>query len=212
MDEYTTNIKKDTSYFIMEATSNDHEKTGDNTDVNIGNSNCFATCSNPLSPHKDTDCPTKEPEIIRDLSTPQIERTGKPKPNYESLENNLISLKAEIVPLKEFIMREIIIVNKGIKSVEETQSRDEVKHLIEENSCKTAIIKILSENINHHITHSSNTSNSFIQQNDFTQRPKYPYDAPFRPPKKPVKPNKSRITENDTDTVTQSFRNFKTRY
>ena len=91
-------------------------------------------------------------------------------------------------------MGEIITVNKRIKSVEETQSRDEVKHLIDENSSKTAIIKILSENINHHITHSSNTSNSFIQ-NDFTQRPKYPYDAPFRPPKKPVKPNKSIITK-----------------
>ena len=65
-------------------------------------------------------------------------------------------------------MGKIISVNKRIKSVEETQSRDEMNHLIEENSSKTAIIKILSENINHHITHSSNTSNSFIQQNDFT--------------------------------------------
>ena len=51
---------------------------------------------------KDTDCPTKEREIITDLSTPQI--TGKPEPNYEVLENNLISLKAKIVSLKEFIM------------------------------------------------------------------------------------------------------------
>ena len=101
-------------------------------------------------------------------------------------------------------MGEIITVNKRIKSVEETQSRDEVKHLIEENSSKTAIIKILSENINHHITYSSNTSNSFIQQNDFTQRLKYPYDPLFRPPKKPVKPNKSRITKNDTDIVSSN--------
>ena len=76
-----------------------------------------------------------------------------------------------------------------------------MKHLIEENSSKTAIIKILSENINHHITHSSNTSNSFIQQNDFIQTPKYPNNAPFRPPKKPVKLNKSRVTENNTDIV-----------
>ena len=93
------------------------------------------------------------------------------KPNDKVLEKNLISLKAENslkVSLKGFIVGEIISVNKRIKSVEETQSRDEVKHLIEENSSKTAIIKILSENINHHITHSSNTSNSFIQQNDFT--------------------------------------------
>ena len=161
----------------MEATNNDHGKAGDNTDVvSIGNNNCFARCSNPPSPYKDTDCPTKEPETITKLSTPQIEATGKPKPNYEVLENNLISLKAEIVSLKEFIVGEIISVNKRIKSVEETQSRDEVKHLIEENSSKTAIIKILSENINHHITHSSNTSNSFIQQNHFTQTPKDPYD------------------------------------
>ena len=157
----------------MEETNNDHEKAGDNTDVNIGNNSCFARCSNRPLPYQYTDCPTKEPKIITDLSTPQIEATGKPKPNYEVLENNVISLKADIVSLKEFIMGEIITVNKKIKSIEETQSRDEVKHLIEENSSKTAIIKILSENINHHITHSSNTSNSFIQQNDFTQTPKY---------------------------------------
>ena len=39
-------------------------------------------------------------------------------------------------------MGEIITVNKRIKSAEETHSRDEVKHLIEENSSKTATIKI----------------------------------------------------------------------
>ena len=48
-------------------------------------------------------------------------------------------------------MGEMITVNQRIKSVEETQNRDEVKHLRKENSSKTAIIKILSENINHHI-------------------------------------------------------------
>ena len=101
---YDKPSKKGALYFVMEATNNDHEKAGDNTDVNIGNNNCFARCSNPPSPYKDTDCPTKEPETITKLSTPQIEATGKPKPNYEVLENNLISLKAKIVSLKEFIM------------------------------------------------------------------------------------------------------------
>ena len=66
---------KGTSYFIMEATNNDQEKAGDNTGINIGNNNCFARCSNPPSPYKDIDCPTKEPEIITDLSTPQIKET-----------------------------------------------------------------------------------------------------------------------------------------
>ena len=80
----------------MEVTNNNHEKAGDNTDVNIQNSNCFARCK-----------------------------------------KNLISLKAEeIVLLKELTTGEIITVIKRIKSVEETQSRDEVKHLIEENSSK----------------------------------------------------------------------------
>ena len=163
----------------MEETNNDHEKAGDNTDVNIGNNSCFARCSDRPLPYQYTHCPTKEPKIITDLSTPQIEATGKPKPNYEVLENNLISLKKDIVSLKELIMGEIITVNKK-KSIEETQSRDEVKHLIEENSSKTAIIKILLENKNHHVTHSSNTSNSFIQQNDFTQTPKYVLVVPIR--------------------------------
>ena len=66
-------------------------------------------------------------------------------------------------------MVEIITINQRIKSAEETQSHDEVKNLREENSSKTAIIKVLSENIKHNITHSSNTSSSSIQQNDFTQ-------------------------------------------
>ena len=77
----------------MEATNNDQEKAGDNTDVNTGNSNCFARCSNPPSPHKYIDCSIKEPKIILDLSTPQIKETVKPKPNYKVLEKNLISLK-----------------------------------------------------------------------------------------------------------------------
>ena len=48
---YDKPSKKGTSYFITEATHNDHEKAGDNTDViNIGNNNCFARCSNPPSP------------------------------------------------------------------------------------------------------------------------------------------------------------------
>ena len=85
-----------------------------------------------------------------------------------------------------------------------------MKHLREENSSKTAIIKILSENINHHITHTSSTSNSSIQQNNFTQIPKYPNNAPFRPPKKPVKPKKLKITENDTNIVsTNCFESLK---
>ena len=101
---YDKPSKKGTSHFVMETISNDQEKAGDNTDPSIGNDNCFARCSNPPSPRKDIDCPTKEPEIITDLSTPQIKETEKPKPNYEVLENNLISLKTEIVELKKFII------------------------------------------------------------------------------------------------------------
>ena len=163
---YDKPSKKGALYFVMEATNNDHEKAGDNTNVNIGNNNCFARCSNPPSPYKDTDCPTKETEIITNLSTPQTEATGNQ--NLITKYLKIISLKAEIVLLQELIVGETITVNKIIKSVEEMQSRDEVKHFIEENNSKTAIIKILSENINHILTHSSNTSSSFIQQNDFT--------------------------------------------
>ena len=207
---YDKPSKKGTSYFIMEATNNDQEKAVDNTDVNIRNSNCFARWNNTLWPYKDIDCLTKEPDVITDLPGPQITETEKPKPNYEVLENNLISLIKEIVALKELIMGEIITVNQRIKSVEETQSRDEVKHLRKEKNSKTAIIKILSGNINHHIIHSSNTFNSSIQQNDFTQTPKYLNNAPFRPPKKPVKPKKSKITKNDTDIVSPNrFKSLK---
>ena len=48
----------------------------------------------------------------------------------------------------------IITVNQRIKFAEETQSCDEVKHSRGRKSCiKYAIIQILSEDINHHITH-----------------------------------------------------------
>ena len=93
----------------------DQEKAGDNADVNIGNNNCFARCSNTPSPFQDSDCPTKEPEIFSYLPTPQITDTGKPKPNYEILKNNLISLKKGIA-LKELIMGEITTVNQRIKN------------------------------------------------------------------------------------------------
>ena len=73
--------------------------------------------------------------------------------------------------MKELIIEDIIPVNQRIKYVEKTQSRDDVKHLRENNSSKTAIRKILSENINHYITHFSNISNSSIQQSDFTETP-----------------------------------------
>ena len=55
-----------------------------------------------------------------------------------------------------------------------------MKHLRKENSSNTAIINILSVNINHNITHSSDTSYSSIQQNDFTQTPKYANNTPFK--------------------------------
>ena len=81
---YDKPSKKGTSYFIMEATNNDQEKAIDNTDVDIENNNCFTWCSNPPSPCKDIDYPIKEPEIITDLSTPQIKEPEKRKPNYSS--------------------------------------------------------------------------------------------------------------------------------
>ena len=70
---YDKPSKKGTSYFFMEATNNDHEKAGDNTDVvNIGNNNCFTRCSNPPSQYKNTNCPTKELETIAKLFAPLI--------------------------------------------------------------------------------------------------------------------------------------------
>ena len=65
-----------------------------------------------------------------------------------------------------------------------------MKHLREENLSKTTIIKILSGSKNDHVNHSCNTSNSSIQQSDFTKTPKYPNNARFRTPTKPEKLNK----------------------
>ena len=49
--------------------------------------------------------------------------------------------------MKNFMMQEIFNITQIIRNVEQTNCRDEVKHLREENNSKNEMIKILFEKI-----------------------------------------------------------------
>ena len=52
-----------------------------------------------------------------------------------------------MIEMKNFMMQEIFNITQIIKNVEQTNCRDEVKHLREENNSKNEMIKILFEKI-----------------------------------------------------------------
>ena len=62
-------------------------------------------------------------------------------------------------------MQEIFNITQRIKKVEQTNCRDEVKHLREENNLKNEIIMILSENISSIVT----STNTQVQRRETTE-------------------------------------------
>ena len=69
------------------------------------------------------------------LQTPKLDKKDTKK--ITELENEIITLKSNFIAIKDFLMEEILSINK-----------DEIKFLREDNQSKNEIIKILSENIN----------------------------------------------------------------
>ena len=98
-----------------------------------------------MNDEKSTEQCSREPVINEDINTPTDLQNKRS--NYNILEDNITTLKADVMVMKKFMMPEIFNITQRIKNIEQTNCRDEVKHLREENNSKNEIIKILSENI-----------------------------------------------------------------
>ena len=60
--------------------------------------------------------------------------------NHNTLEDNITTLKGDMIVVKNFMMQEIINITQRIKNVAWKICRDEVDHLKEENNSKNEII------------------------------------------------------------------------
>ena len=74
------------------------------------------------------------------------------------------------------MMQEIFNITQRIKNIEQTNCRDEVKHLREENNSKNEIIKILSENI----CSNAISTNTQVQRREITQTSPPRWSSPCR--------------------------------
>ena len=121
------------------------------------------------------------------------------------LEDNITTLKADMIAMKNFVMQEIFNITQRIKNIEQTNCRDEVKHLREENNSKNEIIKILSENISS-IAFSTNTQ---VQCKEATQTSNSSNDMLFQVPKKFAKQHSSSNGNTKILTSPNRFENLR---
>ena len=169
---------------MKEDIENNTNNTNDDQIINIDNSQEL-NINNKDSNEKSTEQCSREPAINEDINIP----TGlqNKRSNYNMLENNVTTLKAEMIAMKNVMMQEIFNITQRIKNIEQTNCRDEVKHLREENNSKNEIIKILSENISS-IAFSTNTQ---VQLREVTQASNISNDMLFQVPKKFAKQQSS---------------------
>ena len=131
---YDKPSKKGTSYYIMEQMNDGIDNNTNNSNnyqfTNIDNSQEL-TINTPDKDEKSTEQCSCEPAINEDIVTP-IGLQSK-KSNYNMLENNITTLKADMIAI---MMLEIFIITQRIKNAEQMNCRDEVKHLREKNNTK----------------------------------------------------------------------------
>ena len=169
---------------MKEDIENNTNNTNDDQIINIDNSQEL-NINNKDNNEKSTEQCSREPAINEDISTPA--GLQNKRSNYNTLENNVTTLKAEMIAMKNVMMQEIFNITQRIKNIEQTNCRDEVKHLREENNSKNEIIKILSENISS-IAFSTNTQ---VQLREATQASNISNDMVFEVPKKFAKQQSS---------------------
>ena len=146
----------------MEQLNNDIDSNTDNHDQfkNIDNSQ-EPTINTSDNDEKSTERCSREPAINEDINTPSSLQNKRN--NYNILEDNIITLKADMITMKNFMMQEIFNITQRITNLEQTNCKDEVKHLREENNSKSEIIKILSENVSS-IAISTNTHKPNVER------------------------------------------------
>ena len=147
---------------MNEDIDNNTTNTNDDHITNIDNLQ-ERTINNDDNDEKSTEQCYREPAINEDINTSS--GLQNKRSNHNMLEDNITTLKADIIAMKNFMMQEIFNITQRIKNTGQTNCRDEVKHLREENNSKNEIIKILSENISS-IAFSTNTQ---VQCKEATQ-------------------------------------------
>ena len=92
-----------------------------------------------MNDEKSTEQCPREPVTNEDINT----STGlqNKRSNYNILQDNITTLKADVMVMKNFMMQGIFNITQRIKNIEQTNCRDQVKHLREENNSKNEIIK-----------------------------------------------------------------------
>ena len=85
------------------------------------------------------------------------------------------------------MMQETFKITQGMKNVEKTNCRDELKHLREENISKNEIIEILSKNMSSTAT----STNTQVQRREITQTSNNSNDMPYKVPKEFTKQHNS---------------------
>ena len=179
--------KKGTSYYIMEqmnAIDNNTNNTNDDQITNIDNTQelTINTSDNDEKSTRQCSC---EPVINEDINIP----TGlkNKRSNYNTLEDNITSLKADMIAMKNFIMQEIFNITQRIKNVEQTNCKGEVKDFREENNSKNEIIQILSKNI----SSTAISTNTQVQHREIRQTSNSSNDMLYQVPKKIAKQHNS---------------------
>ena len=92
-----------------------------------------------------------------------------------------------MIAMKSFMMQEIFNITQRVKNIEQTNYRDEVKHLREGNNSKNEIIKTLSKNVSNFAIF----TNAQVQRREITQTSNSSNDMLYQVPKKLVKQRNS---------------------
>ena len=74
------------------------------------------------------------PSINEDINPPTGLQTKRS--NCNMLEHNIPTLKAGSITMKNFMMQEIFNISQNIENIEQTDFRNEAKHLRDENNSK----------------------------------------------------------------------------
>ena len=170
--------------------------TGKNGDSNVD-------ANNTDNPECMTDNDSDEPGALHAIVTPNSKRDERP----ENLDKTplrsqcFMSLKAEFLTLKKFVIEEINTILEKLKTSTHpnTLCQEQIKYLREENNSKNLIIKILSEN--------PNTFNGCLPQQLKSYEPYYDSNVSFIDPKKTVKYHKKKDTPHNFF-ITKTFFNF----
>ena len=176
---YDKPSKKGTSYYIVEQTNDDIGHNTNNTNdyqiTNIGNSQEL-TINTSDKDEKFTEQCFCEPAINEDITTSTDPQDKGSHNNI--LEDNITTLKTNMTAMKNFMRKEVFNITQKIKSVQQANCRDKVKHLREENHSKNEISKILSENI----SSIAISTNMQVQRREITQKLNSSNDMPCRVP------------------------------